>query len=219
MAESLCTVSISVVCLVITAVVYLAIAKIRTESKTVLVFLCLTLAIADLLFLLGVDKTESQGGCMALSMLMHFFFLAAFMWMLVEGWLLYRTFTSVFSARFSDKKRMLPRYCLIAYGVPALIVAITAGVTGQEGYRSDAYCWLTRTGHTTIWAFVAPAALIVLVNVALFARILAVILKLGDDKRVSVVMRRGFKASLSFLTVMGMGWGFGLTAIGSPEAP
>lgn len=208
-------VAISVLCLVTTAAVYIAIPKIRTESKVILVFLCLTLAAADLVFVFGVGAVSDQDTCTALAITMHYLFLSAFMWMFVHGWHLYKTFTDVFASRQASATRM-PRYALFAFGVPAVVVAATAGAAGSSGYGNEQACWLISSGPATVWAFVGPAAATVLLNLAMFARIVVVIVRLGEDRRVTLAMRRGVKASLSFLTVMGLGWTFGFIAVGSP---
>ena len=51
----------------------------------------------------------------------------------------------------------------ILLGFPAIIVAISLGATQTDGYGSSAACWLD-VKNGLIWAFVAPAVVIILVS-------------------------------------------------------
>ena len=62
--------------------------------------------------------------CSIIAGVLHFFFLASFAWMCLEGVQLYVMLIEVFE---SERSRVL-WYYLFGYGVPTLIVAISAGV-------------------------------------------------------------------------------------------
>lgn len=47
--------------------------------------LCACLLIAEIIFLAGIDKTENPISCGIIAGLLHYFFLAAFAWMFIEG--------------------------------------------------------------------------------------------------------------------------------------
>lgn len=70
----------------------------------------------------------SQIACAVFAALLHFFFLAAFTWMFLEGVQLYIMLVEVFESEYSRTKY----FYLTGYGVPALIVAVSAAVD----YRS-----------------------------------------------------------------------------------
>ena len=57
-------------------------------------------------------------------MFLHYFFLAVFAWMLVEGVNLYLKVVKV----FGSEKNLLPMFFAIGWGSPAVIVIISAGV-------------------------------------------------------------------------------------------
>lgn len=57
--------------------------------------LCLSLLIAELIFVIGIDRVQIQGACRAIAILLHYFFLSAFCWMLLEGYQLYRMLIQV----------------------------------------------------------------------------------------------------------------------------
>ncbi|VDN29702.1 unnamed protein product [Cylicostephanus goldi] len=51
--------------------------------------LCFSLLVAELVFVIGMDRTANRVGCSIVALLLHYFFLAAFCWMLLEGYQLY----------------------------------------------------------------------------------------------------------------------------------
>lgn len=70
-------------------------------------------------------------------MITHYIFLCAFMWMLVEGFQLYRMVVYV----FDSGKSYLKHFGVFAYGSPLLIVALTAIIgylqDGEKPYGGD----------------------------------------------------------------------------------
>lgn len=63
--------------------------------------------------------------------MLHFFFLAVFVWMLLEGVQLYRMVVQVFNATIR------PLYLIVCgYGIPLVIVIISAGVR-LTGYGTE----------------------------------------------------------------------------------
>lgn len=63
------------------------------------------------IFLAGMERTESYYGCITVAALMHYFLLVSFMWMLVEGFLQYLRFVRVLGT-------YVPRFMLKA-SIPA----------------------------------------------------------------------------------------------------
>ena len=86
--------------------------------------LCLSLAIAQLTFVAGVDKTGLHDSndtvpihCQVIAVLLHYFFLVSFMWMLMEGVVLYVALVRVF---VKNKKRYIIAFTVASYGLPLL---------------------------------------------------------------------------------------------------
>lgn len=52
---------------------------------------------------------------------------------------------------------------VVVLGLPALIVAVSLAATQGRGYANMQTCWLSTRNHV-LWAFVAPALLIVSVS-------------------------------------------------------
>lgn len=73
-----------------------------------------------------------QIACAIFAALLHFFFLAAFTWMFLEGVQLYIMLVEVFESEHSRRKY----FYLVGYGMPALIVAVSAAVD-YRSYGTD----------------------------------------------------------------------------------
>lgn len=73
-----------------------------------------------------------QIACAIFAALLHFFFLAAFTWMFLEGVQLYIMLVEVFESEHSRRRY----FYMVGYGVPALIVAVSAAVD-YRSYGTD----------------------------------------------------------------------------------
>ena len=70
--------------------------------------------------------------CSVIAGLMHFFFLAAFAWMCLEGVQLYVLLIQVFSSDYSQAVY----FYLFGYGFPSIIVAVSA-IVFPSGYGTE----------------------------------------------------------------------------------
>jgi len=87
--------------------------------------LCASLIVAQILFLAGVDRTGPDENfvpihCQIIAVLLHYFFLVSFMWMLMEGVVLYVVLVRVFVVH---TKRYVIAFTIASYGLPFLYVA------------------------------------------------------------------------------------------------
>ena len=88
--------SISIVCLTLTLIPFYWVRTLRRDFRFMIHRnLCLNLLIAEILLLAGIDATTDPDLCLSIAVFMHFFFLCAFSWMLVEGLYLYFLITKV----------------------------------------------------------------------------------------------------------------------------
>ncbi|KAL0604939.1 Adhesion G protein-coupled receptor B2 [Plecturocebus cupreus] len=99
-----------------------------------------------------------QGVCTMTAAFLHFFFLSSFCWVLTEAWQSYLAVIGRMRTRLVRK-----RFLCLGWGLPALVVAVSVGFTRTKGYGTSSYCWLSLEGGL-LYAFVGPAAVIVLVN-------------------------------------------------------
>ena len=86
--------------------------------------LCISLGIAQLIFVAGVDQSASDDvpiHCQVIAVLLHYFFLVSFMWMLMEGVVLYVALVHVF---VKHKKLYLMTFTIASYGIPLLYLGL-----------------------------------------------------------------------------------------------
>ncbi|XP_073351458.1 adhesion G protein-coupled receptor E5 [Pagrus major] len=151
--------SLSLICLFICILTFSLIRSIQSPRTSIHLHLCISLFIAILIFLAGISRTESKVGCAVVAGLLHFFYLAAFCWMCLEGIQLFRMVVLVFNTNFKTLYMMAG-----GYGVPAVIVGISA-LVNSKGYGTERYCWLNLE---SIWSFFGPACVIIFVNIFFF---------------------------------------------------
>ncbi|KAM4714821.1 adhesion G protein-coupled receptor L3 isoform 2-T4 [Anableps anableps] len=150
---------LSLVCLLISLFTFCFFRGLQSDRNTIHKNLCISLFIAESLFLVGINRVDQPIACAVFAALLHFFFLAAFTWMFLEGVQLYIMLVEVFESEHSRRRY----FYLVGYGVPALIVAVSAAVD-YRSYGTDRVCWL-RLDTYFIWSFIGPATLIIMLNV------------------------------------------------------
>ncbi|KAF4073669.1 hypothetical protein AMELA_G00246080 [Ameiurus melas] len=153
--------SLSLICLLICILTFWLVRAIQSTRTTIHLHLCISLFLADFIFLVGISQTENKVGCGVVAGLLHFFFLAVFCWMCLEGVQLFRMVVLVFHTTLSRGYLMAA-----GYGVPALIVIISASVN-YSGYGTSRYCWLNLE-NGFIWSFFGPVCIIIVVNAVFF---------------------------------------------------
>lgn len=57
----------------------------QSERFTIHKNLCLSLFVAEIVFIVGVTETNNSLLCSMVAVMLHYFFLCAFVWMLLEG--------------------------------------------------------------------------------------------------------------------------------------
>uniref|UniRef100_A0A8C9V0W0 Adhesion G protein-coupled receptor B2 n=1 Tax=Scleropages formosus TaxID=113540 RepID=A0A8C9V0W0_SCLFO len=150
---------VSCTALLILLLIYAAFWRyIRSERSIILVNFCLSILASNVLILVGQSQTLSKGLCTMTAAFLHFFFLASFCWVLTEAWQSYLAVIGKMRPRLIRK-----RFLCLGWGLPALVVAVSVGFTRARGYGTPNYCWLSLEGGL-LYAFVGPAAVIVLVN-------------------------------------------------------
>ena len=88
--------------------------------------LCISLGIAQVIFVAGIEPRLGEGqlvggvpiGCRLVAVLLHYWFLASFMWMLMEGVVLYVALVMVF---VSHHRRHIAAFTIVSYGELTLI--------------------------------------------------------------------------------------------------
>ena len=103
------------------------------------IHLCINLGIAQLIFVAGVDQSASDHvpiHCQVVAVLLHYFFLVSFMWMLMEGVVLFVILIVVFVQR---TKTYLLVFTLTSYGLPLLYMGLLSLPLGFNVPRQPNY--------------------------------------------------------------------------------
>ncbi|VDM95826.1 unnamed protein product [Thelazia callipaeda] len=199
--------SFSVACLLLTLITFTCFESLHSIRHKIHCNLCFCLLLAELVFMIGIDQTENKIICGGIAVSLHYLFLAAFCWMLLEGYHLYFMLVQVF------ENKIKPVLCYIyAYGFPAVIVAITTA-TAWSNYGTDSYCWLD-VKTLTIWAFAGPVAAVIISNIVVLGVALRVVLSIRSRDRSRTEQMLGWlKGSVTLLCLLGITWTFGYLMI------
>uniref|UniRef100_A0A8D1A9B5 Adhesion G protein-coupled receptor E5 n=1 Tax=Sus scrofa TaxID=9823 RepID=A0A8D1A9B5_PIG len=205
--------SLSLVCLLLCILTFLLVRPIQGSRTTVHLHLCICLFVGSAIFLAGIENEGGQVGlrCSLVAGLLHYWFLAAFCWMSLEGMELYFLVVRVFQGQ-GLRKRWL---CLIGYGVPLVIVVISAifAATYKEGYGNALYCWLSHK-HGFHWSFQGPVTFIVLCNAVIFVttvwKLTQKFSEINPDIKKLKKARVLTITAIAQLFVLGCTWVFGL---------
>uniref|UniRef100_A0A7N8YGB4 Adhesion G protein-coupled receptor L2a n=1 Tax=Mastacembelus armatus TaxID=205130 RepID=A0A7N8YGB4_9TELE len=149
---------VSLVCLTISIFTFCFFRGLQSDRNTIHKNLCINLFIAELIFLIGIDMTEPRIGCAIIAGILHFFFLACFSWMCLEGVQLYLMLVEVFESEYSRKKY----YYVSGYLFPAIVVGVSAAID-YRSYGTKKACWLSVDNHF-IWSFIGPVTFIIMLN-------------------------------------------------------
>lgn len=113
---------------------------------------------AEATFLFGIDNADFPALCTVIAALLHYLFLAAFAWMLLEGVELYALLIEVFEPEHSRRRY----FYLFGYGAPLVIVGASLTVD-RNSYGTNMHCWLN-TDNYFVYSFVGPVAVVLMVS-------------------------------------------------------
>lgn len=202
---------ISLVCLAICISTFCFLRGLQTDRNTIHKNLCINLFLAELLFLVGIDKTQYEIACPIFAGLLHYFFLAAFSWLCLEGVHLYLLLVEVFESEYSRTKY----YYLGGYCFPALVVGIAAAID-YRSYGTEKACWL-RVDNYFIWSFIGPVSFVIVVNLVFLMVTLHKMIRSSsvlkpDSSRLDNIKSWALGA-IALLFLLGLTWAFGLLFI------
>ncbi|CAI9743441.1 adhesion G-protein coupled receptor G6-like [Octopus vulgaris] len=196
---------ISFVCLILTIIIHVCSKNLRKlMASKILVNLCVSLAITNLIFLVGMQPYASKitAACKAVAALLHYFLLASLMWMAVEALhvclaavIVFKTYQSHFILKSS----------ILSWGLPAVIVTITLAINYTDNYiriEHAQVCWLSDIPFYA--AFLAPVATILIFNIIMFFLVILRLIAMQNNKLLQYETRR-----LRFLGIFGSGTGDG----------
>uniref|UniRef100_A0A669DJT3 Adhesion G protein-coupled receptor G7 n=1 Tax=Oreochromis niloticus TaxID=8128 RepID=A0A669DJT3_ORENI len=150
-----------------------------------------------------------RGSCTAVAALLHFLLMATFMWNSVNG-------TQILIQKM--RRSLPPHWTLLSmalgWGVPALFMTITLGVTYRVDnplrYRQEEFCWLAaldKNKHFSFekplfWGFLLPVGLILIYNI-----VLLVYVSIKATRK--CCFRKSFLECFTLAVLLGVSWVFG----------
>ncbi|KAM4770928.1 adhesion G-protein coupled receptor G6 [Rhinophrynus dorsalis] len=220
---------ISAICTAATLLTYIAFEKIRRDYPSkILMNLCTALLFLNLFFLLDgwLASFDIKELCIAVAALLHFFLLAAFTWMGLEAVHMYIALVKVFNTYI---RRYILKFCIIGWGLPAIIVAVVLASTHKEsaygssiygrdddGNGGDEFCWI-KNNIVFYVTCVAYFGIMFLMNIAMFIVVMVQICG-RNGKRTNRSIReevlRNLRSVISLTFLLGMTWGFAFFAWG-----
>uniref|UniRef100_A0A8C5EBB5 Adhesion G protein-coupled receptor D1 n=1 Tax=Gouania willdenowi TaxID=441366 RepID=A0A8C5EBB5_GOUWI len=152
-----------------------------------------------------------------MAVLLHFFFLSAFAWMLVEGLHLYSMVVKVFGSEGSKHFY----YYGIGWGSP-LVICVVSMTSALDSYGESDNCWLSLK-KGAIWAFVAPALFVIVVNIGILISVTRIISRIsGENYKIhgdANAVKLTAKAVAVLLPILGISWIFGVLAVNTHSLP
>jgi len=175
--------TISILCMIFTIVVFILQRKSQTTDRDVIhVNLCISLLTAEIIFMFGINETSNASLCSLIAALLHYFFLASFAWMFLEGYQIYVMLVKV----FESSKSLKTRYFFLGYIIPFLIVLLSFSIdyfniqskaskgsdefdmcynpAESSSYGTPDYCWLKVDNHFVL-SFIIPAVIVIFSNI------------------------------------------------------
>ncbi|CAD6198419.1 unnamed protein product [Caenorhabditis auriculariae] len=203
--------SVSIVCLLATFFCFLIFSQNGGDRVFIHENLCLMLAAAEVVFLVGIGRTDDPTQCGFIALGLLYLFLSALTWMLLEGFCIYRMLVEVFPT--GSKKGW---FLVVGYGLPALITA-SAYFFDPSGFGTSTHCWL-RTDDFFIMFFVGPAVVILVANTLMLFKAMCVVYKhvnggylpCRHESDSGRNVRTWAKGALGLVFLLGVTWTFGL---------
>lgn len=183
------------------------------QQSHVHINLVATLAVAQSIFLAGINATHDQVLCITVAALIHYFYLSSFCWMLIEGVMLYLLIIEVYNTE------LRLRLCyLFSLGFPSLVVGGTLifaslNEPGIDQYINKNWCWLS-TENYYIWSFAGPVVVISFVNMVVFCIVVKEMVNMTSmqSNKLSRV-KTTVKACIVLFPLLGVTWLFGLLSM------
>ncbi|XP_038062206.1 adhesion G-protein coupled receptor G4-like [Patiria miniata] len=203
---------ISIVALLITITVYLAIESLRAKTPSrILICLCLSLLCLYLVFLVGIEQTSSHRGCQVVAVLIHYFTLSSLAWMAVEATNLYLYLVKVLNIQ---RRHFVLKASVIAWGAPLLIVVIILGFDPTQ-YENTNFCFLKR-GNAFYYGQLLVLGLVLAYNTVIFVLVMINLYRpgklQGSARRRQKLMIRAQNA-IAISNLMGLTWIFGILSV------
>ncbi|KAI1892191.1 hypothetical protein AGOR_G00130780 [Albula goreensis] len=199
--------SVSLLALLLTVMVLSCLRGLKSNTRSIHSNMAAAIFLSELVFLLGINQTEQQFLCTVIAILLHYFFMATFAWLFVEGLHIYRMQTEARNINFGAMRF----YYAIGWGVPAIITGLAVGLD-PEGYGNPDFCWIS-VHDKLIWSFAGPIGIVIVMNGGMFLIVARMSCSPSqkETKKQSVVTT--IRSAIILLLLASSTWFFGLMAV------
>ena len=219
--------SLSVIGTILFLLTYSLFKELRTFSSKIFINLAAAILVSNLVILVGGPLAFETGPCVAVAILLHYFFVAQFIWTSVACFEIARTLYRATKLKINKSKHFKTKifivYLLIGWGIPLIIIltsiilnfttdgVILYGVT-EDGRRGR--CWINDV-ESTIVAFITPVAVTLLFNATLFTYISILLCKASRSQaKLNKTKRTPYlRIYISIFSVTGLAWLFGFVSL------
>ncbi|XP_038077211.1 adhesion G protein-coupled receptor E1-like [Patiria miniata] len=200
---------VSIVAVITTVVTYLSFKKFRSKQpQQILLSLCFALLGLYVFFLAGIEASPCGVSCGFVAVLIHYFTLAAMLWMAVEAINLYLMLVKVMNANVAHF--MIKASCA-SWGLPLLVV-ITILAADYTQYSDNKHCFL-KPGSAFYVGLLLPIGLVLLFNFVIFALIMRKLTcqatSVSSQSTRQQTVRR-LQNAVAISVLLGLTWIFGL---------
>ena len=218
--------SVDVVAAAILLFTYVVFAEMRTFYGKLFMNFVLVLLLGDLTFLLGsavYAVSLEDVVCQVVAILLHYLFLARFVWMSLLSLNVARHFYHAMKFIVNEERESwhyLILYMAAGWLSPLLVLTVTVPVNyaipGAVGYGVEGLCWMNQTLAIVV-SFIVPIAICILFTTGAFVFV-CIILAKWHSSNVEIDKKhktgsRNFRVLIAVFSITGATWVFGFLAL------
>ncbi|XP_063227767.1 protocadherin-like wing polarity protein stan [Bacillus rossius redtenbacheri] len=208
--------SFSLPLLFTTLLILTVIRGVETNSNSIHKNVTLCVFLAELLFFVALKArktlTQHEFPCKMIAMCLHYSWLSAFSWSLVDSVHLYRMLTEMRDINHGQMRF----YYTTGYGLPAVVVGLTVGVRADQ-YGNFYFCWLSLY-ESVVWSLIGPVCVVVFLNLMVLVVSIRAAFTLKDHVMGFGNLRTLLWLSVVSLPLLGITWVLAMLS-GSEELP
>ena len=217
--------SVDVVAATILLFTYAAFAEMRTFYGKLFINFAVVLLMGDFTFLLGsavYAVSLEDVVCQVVAILLHYLFLARFVWMSLLSLNVARHFYHAMKFIVNEERESwhyLILYMAAGWLSPLLVLIVTVPVNyaipGSVGYGENGLCWMDET-LPIIFSFIVPLTICILFTTGAFGFICIILLKLSRSRESKDLRHRtasrNCRVLIAVFCITGATWVFGFLA-------
>ena len=218
--------SVDVVAAAILLFTYAVFAEMRTFYGKLFMNFVLVFLLGDLTFLFGsavYAVSLEDVVCQVVAILLHYLFLARFVWMSLLSLNVARHFYHAMKFIVNEERESwhyLVLYMAAGWLSPLLVLIVTVPVNyaipGAVGYGVDGLCWMNH-GVTVIVSFIVPLSFCILFTTAVFVFVCTILLKLHQSEESGDLKHKtsshNCRVLVAIFCITGAMWVFGFLAL------